>query len=152
MKIKTIGHYAFAFFESKEDIIKFDLVSKPYFSGKIDDLTYETAAEIAQIHPNYRKYYEASMMPLFQGKGRLFTGTESPVMALISYKTKKELHMPYILIWKVIKDNPTSLFSISTTEGINELFWNEDDANKKIITYEREHSDVEFFVEEIFPS
>lgn len=152
MKINTIGHYAFAFFESKEDIIQFDLGTEPYFSGKIDDLTDEIATKIAQIHPNYWKYYEATMMPLFQGKGRLSTGTESPVMALASYKAKKETHMSYILIWKILKDEPTSLFSISTTEGINELFWYEDDANKKIEIYEQQHKGVEFFIEEIFPS
>jgi len=105
MKIKTIWHYAFAFFESDSDLEEayFQIEGEPFYKGDIRQLTYEKASKIAQIHPNCIKYHEFSMMPLFQGKGKLSSGTENPVLALESYKTKKEseIDMPYIMIWKI---------------------------------------------------
>jgi hypothetical protein len=109
VRIKTIWHYAFAFFESEEDLKDFRIDVEPFYSGKVKDLSYEKASKIAQIHPNCLKYYDFAMMPLFQGKGKWSSGTENPVMALESYKTKGELKvdMPYILIWKIF-DNEES--------------------------------------------
>lgn len=105
MKIKTIWHYAFAFFESKRELNQAfnQIEGEPFYYGEIKDLTYKEASEIAQIHPNCIKYYESAMMLLFQGKGKFSSGTENPVLALESYKTKKEkeLDMPYIMIWKI---------------------------------------------------
>ncbi len=103
MKIKTIWHWAFAFFETSDELTDayYKLDVEHYYKGKIKDLTYEKACGIAQIHPNAIKYQEQAMMPLFQGKGKLSTGTESPVRALESYKSKDETDMPYILIWKM---------------------------------------------------
>ncbi len=106
MKIKTIWHYAFAFFESETDLQEYYLKhidGEPFYKGEIEKLTYEVASKIAQIHPNCLNYYELAMMPLFQGKGKLHSGTENPIKALESYKTKKEseIDMPYIMIWKI---------------------------------------------------
>ena len=105
MKIKTIWHFAFAFFESESDLENAyrELEGEPFYKGEIADLSYETASQIAQIHPNCIKYYNAAMMPLFQGKGKLSSGTECPIRALESYKTKRESEsdMPYIMIWKM---------------------------------------------------
>ena len=101
-KIKTIGHYAFIFCATEEDLN--DEYMKTYdcfYKGKIKDLKYEDASKIAQIHPKAPEYYELAMMPLFQGKGKIMKGTESPVLALESYKSPKEKNMKYILIWKM---------------------------------------------------
>jgi hypothetical protein len=104
MKIKTIWHYAFAFFKSEKDLQEaYDIYCSPIYKGKIDKLPYETASKIAQIHPNCISYYNRAMMPLFQGKGKTYYGTENPVLALESYKTKSELqgNFSYIVIWKI---------------------------------------------------
>lgn len=105
MKFKTIWHYAIAFFETESDLEQacLQIEGEPYYKGEIQNLTYKKASKIAQIHPDCIKYYELGMMPLFQGKGRLSSGTENPVMALESYKIKREteIDMPYIMIWKI---------------------------------------------------
>lgn len=105
MKLKTIWHYAFQFFESESDLeqVYYQISGNVFYKGEINKLTYKKASKIAQIHPNCIKYYEYAMMPLFQGKGKLSSGTEDPVMALESYKTKgeSEIDMPYIMIWKI---------------------------------------------------
>lgn len=106
MKIKTIWHYAFCFFESIWDLQDASSdVDDIVYAGEIYLLNYEDAAKVAQIHPNFQKYYDAAMMPLFQGKGKLLSGTECPIKAIESYKTKSESEkdMPYILIWKAFK-------------------------------------------------
>lgn len=105
IKFKTIWHYAIAFFESECDLNNAysQIDGEPFYKGEIENLTYKKAAKIAQIHPSCINYYKNSMMPLFQGKGNLHSGTENPVMALESYKTKgqSEIDMPYIMIWKI---------------------------------------------------
>jgi len=110
MKIKTIWHYAFAFFETSQDLEEayLQIEGEPFYKGEIEDLTYEIASKIAQIHPNCMKYYGHSMMPLFQGKGKITSGTECPILALESYKTKgeSEIELPYIMIWKIFNDTP----------------------------------------------
>jgi hypothetical protein len=103
----TIWHYGFIFFEDAYDMDLFISESNPnkiFFAGEIEDLTYKKAAKVAQIHPNFEKYCEFAMMPLFQGKGKTKSGTECPIMALESYKTKLEYEkgMSYILIWKIM--------------------------------------------------
>jgi hypothetical protein len=107
VKFKTIWHYAIAFFESEGELEQayYQIEGEPYYKGEIEKLTYTKASKIAQIHPSCLKYYEAAMMPLFQGKGKFASGTESPVLALESLKTKSESEkdMPYIMIWKIYK-------------------------------------------------
>lgn len=103
---KTIWHYAIAFFETKGEMELAninDVAGKPFYMGEIAKLSYQEACKIAQIHPRALAYYEAAMMPLFQGQGKLRSGTESPVRALESLKTKaqREKNMPYILIWRI---------------------------------------------------
>lgn len=105
MKIKTIWHYGLAFFETEDKMKDFDVDREDvFYHGLIEDLSYEQASEVAQIHPNFMEYYHSAMMPLFQGKGIFRSGTENPVLALESYKTKSESEkdMPYILIWKIM--------------------------------------------------
>lgn len=105
MIIKTIWHYAFRFFESEWEMkIAAGHTDNIYYKGEIGGLSYRKAAKIAQIHPNCVEYYENSMALLFQGKGRFSSGTEDPVLALESYKTKSESEkdMPYILIWRML--------------------------------------------------
>ena len=111
MRIKTIWHYAFAFFESEQDLEQAynEIDGELFYKGEIELLTYEIASKIAQIHPNCMKYYKYAMMPLFQGKGKFSSGTENPVLALESYKTKgeSEIDMPYIIIWKIFDNEKT---------------------------------------------
>lgn len=106
MKVKTIGHYGIAFFEhtyEMEYAIDINEISDIFYKGEISELPYEKACKVAQIHPSAPKYYEMAMMPLFKGEGNLSKGTENPVMALESLKTKgqTEKDMPYILIWRM---------------------------------------------------
>lgn len=103
IKFKTIWHYAIAFFETVEELEDAScfIEDKPFYKGEIKKLSYKKASKIAQIHPGCLKYWEFALMPLFQGKGKLSTGTENPVMALESYKTNSEEDMQYILIWKI---------------------------------------------------
>lgn len=77
----------------------------PEFMGELSEMKYEEAVKYAPLHPNVEEYYKKTMMPLFQGKGIFSKGTENPVLALESLKSKKEseIDMPYMLIWKVLK-------------------------------------------------
>jgi hypothetical protein len=103
IKFKTIWHYAIAFFETKYALkkLQYQIPFEIIYGGEIKNLTREKASEIAQIHPNCFNYYEDAMMPLFQVKRKTLSGTEDPVLALESYKTKKENDFPYILIWEI---------------------------------------------------
>jgi hypothetical protein len=90
-------------FKSEDDLnlTYLEISNELFYKGKIEDLTYEKASKIAQIHPNCTKYYENAMMPLFKGKGKFSSGTENPILALESYKTKNEIDIPYMMIWKI---------------------------------------------------
>lgn len=103
-KFKTIHHYGIAFFWSEESLEKAAMeVDHIFFQGEISELSEEKAQLIAEIHPSCIKYYEQAMMPLFKGYGRFSSGTEDPILAIESLKTKKEskMDLPYILIWRV---------------------------------------------------
>lgn len=107
-KFRTIWHYAIAFFEEYDDMFYYSINNidgEPYYEGLISDLTYDIAKHIAPIHENCLKYYEDAMMPLFKGEGKLRRGTENPVMALESFKNKKQKEgdYPYVIIWKIVK-------------------------------------------------
>lgn len=107
-KFRTIWHYAIAFFENEDDLYDYNLKNingNPYYIGKISDLSYDIAKNIAPIHENCLKYYEYAMMLLFRGEGKLRSGTENPVMALESFKSKKEKegNYSYVIIWKIVK-------------------------------------------------
>lgn len=106
MRINTIWHYAFSFLETEVELFdaQYDLPDIIY-SGRIDEMGYDLASKIAQIHPKCIDYYQSAMMPLFQGKGILSKGTENPVAAIDSYKTFKESEKetPYIIIWRIFK-------------------------------------------------
>jgi hypothetical protein len=105
-RIKTIWHYAFVFFSDHHEMEDFhwecdDIV----YMGSIEKMSHKKASKIAQLHPNFMKYYEFAMAVLYQGKGKCSSGTECPKMALESYKTRKEAEtdMPYILVWRALK-------------------------------------------------
>lgn len=103
-KFKTIHHYGIAFFWSEYALNSASMeVDNIFFQGEISKLSREKARLIAEIHPNCIKYYEQAMMPLFKGYGRFSSGTENPVLAIESLKTKKEseIDLPYILIWRI---------------------------------------------------
>lgn len=104
-KVKTIGHYGIIFAETWHELehVSWDIDGKPYYMGELDRMTYKKASKIAEIHPDFQKYYEMAMMPLFKTysfKG----GTESPKKAIETLKTKKEseIDMPYVIIWKIM--------------------------------------------------
>ena len=101
-RIYTIWHYAIEFFEREIDLENalLEMDEEPFYKGEIENLSYIEASKIAQIHPSCMKYYQEAMMPLFQGKGKLRSGTEDPVLAIKSLNTKK-IDMPYILIWRI---------------------------------------------------
>jgi hypothetical protein len=104
MKIKTIWHYGIMFFESEYQLESFSRnVDNIFYSGLIDDLSYDDASEIAELHPSCLDYYKDAMMPLFKTYGKNKNGTENPVNSIESLKTKKEssIDMSYILIWKI---------------------------------------------------
>lgn len=93
IKFKTIWHYAIAFFETKHAMedAESDLSTEIFYSGTIETLGYKRASKIAQMHHSCLRYYEFTLMPLFQGKGKYSKGTENPIMALESLKTKKRI-------------------------------------------------------------
>ena len=109
-KLKTIGHYGIMFFQTEQGIKTFSYGIEDksiHYEGTIEDMPRKKAVKIAEIHPNFEKYYNAAMMPLFKGYDKnLRGGTEDPVMALESLKTAKEsqIDMPYIFIWKILED------------------------------------------------
>lgn len=102
-RFQTIWHYGICFFDSEEAMmVATSQCEDVIFYGMILELDYKTASRVAQLHRNTLNYYELAMMPLFEGKGRLSSGTEDPVMAIASYRMKHQQGYNFILIWKIM--------------------------------------------------
>ncbi len=120
--MKTIHHYAIQFFETENILDNHYFEGEQFYAGEIKNLSYKKASKIAQIHPNCLKYYELAMMPLFQGKGKLSKGTENPVGALESYKTKKEKDFKYVLIYRLFGGNSNKVSKKELSKELNKFY------------------------------
>lgn len=106
--IKTIWKYGIVFSDSKEELDQFarntDSKTKVW-CGEIDRLPKKHADEVAEIHPNFEKYYEAAMMPLYKTYGKNKKGTEYSTYAIETLKSGKEneIDLPYVFIWKIME-------------------------------------------------
>lgn len=107
-KVHTIHHFGLMFFDNEKEA---DYTpnrpdsSQIVYEGFIDDMTYEEAQKIAEVHPNFEKYYEFAGMPLY--KTYTFkTGTESPKLALKTRRSKQErdADLKYVIIWNIFHE------------------------------------------------
>jgi len=103
-KIYTIWKYAMMFGPSKSWLEKAVEADEVVFFGKIDEMPYETAKTVCEVHPSYMEYYQDAMAPLFKGYGYLKNGTESPNLAIASRRNKKEKERGHdcVVIWKTM--------------------------------------------------
>jgi len=110
-KIHTIHHLGLAFFAHKEHSLHIETeFSHPdnslvVFEGMIDEMSYEEALKVVEVHPNFEKYYEYAGMPLL--KTYTFRGgTESPNLAIKTRRSKKErdADYQYVIIWKIFDE------------------------------------------------
>jgi hypothetical protein len=95
MKITTHGQVGLAWFEDKQESLDFN-ISQPIWQGNRDKIPHKVAEKVATIHPNYLKYYEYAIMPLYKAFGQ--GGTENPVMALLDKVPEK---YQYVIIYNI---------------------------------------------------
>jgi hypothetical protein len=106
--IKTIWKYGIVFATTKEEIEKYarETDAKTIWCGEVLMTPLSIAETVAEIHPNFEKYYDKAMMILYKTYNTIKGGTEDARIALISLKTEKEIHgkeqLPYIFIWKIV--------------------------------------------------
>lgn len=110
VKIQTIHHVALAFFPSEQHCLKSLWDSYPdsdqiLYEGDIDNIEYDLAKSIVEVHPNFSKYYEFAGMPLYKTYS-FKSGTECPVLALKTRRSKaqRDEDHKYVVIWKIFED------------------------------------------------
>jgi hypothetical protein len=110
-KIQTIHHNGLAFFKHSSHANHYSngwerpSSEQIVYEGDIDEIPQEVAKSIAEIHPNFEKYYAEAMGILYKTytfKG----GTESPVLALKTRRSKvqRDEDHKYVVIWKIFED------------------------------------------------
>jgi hypothetical protein len=104
--IKTIWKYGIVFSNDKKELDYFihRTEAKSYYSGVIDNIPRGVAETVAEIHPNFDKYYEQAMAVLYKTYNTVKGGSENPIFAINTLKTKKEMAMDlsFVFIWKII--------------------------------------------------
>lgn len=101
-KIIMFGQIAVACFYNEDDYKAFDAPHDSIIcEGRVSALKSDDAIKFAPLHPNFMKYYEDAMMPLWKGKGIFSKGTECPVNAVKSYFPK---NINYFIAWKPISE------------------------------------------------
>lgn len=99
----SIGQVAIATFtdDEAEQFKEFrcEVGNSLIYGGHKQYLRSADAAKFAQVHPSFRRYYEAALAVLWQGKGIYRSGTESPVMAVLSMLPKEA---EFIVVFKAI--------------------------------------------------
>jgi hypothetical protein len=106
-KTKTIWKYGIVFGDSKDAFDRFDFsYSSILYEGLVKRIPIKLAEKVAEIHPKFNEYYQMAMMPLYKTYSHK-KGSENPVVAIETLKTKKEkaMNLPYILIWDIISSD-----------------------------------------------
>ena len=110
-KIHTIHHNGLAFFANRDHAYSqgngFDFPYGPtiVYDGLINDMPRELAHKIAEVHDGFSKYYEYAMAVLY--KTYTFkSGTEDPVLAISTKRSKKERDgdYQYVVIWNIFEE------------------------------------------------
>jgi hypothetical protein len=104
-KLYTIWHYGIIFFRHKDELKAFmKECDNHVYVGKFDKLPKRKARMIAEIHPKFNEYFKQTMAALFKTYGANRNGTENPLLALASLKSKEEWrnYLPYVGIWKIV--------------------------------------------------
>jgi hypothetical protein len=52
------------------------------YSGAVNDIPIDVAAEIAEYHPKTVEYWEAALCPLYKTYGKYRGGSECPIYAI----------------------------------------------------------------------
>lgn len=103
-KIHTIWKFGICFFESEYQLENFNTYNissgSELYCGEIEKIPAEISQLVCELHPDFGKYYEAAMMPLYKTYDNK-RGTESSKWAIESLKSpaERQCDMPYIAIW-----------------------------------------------------
>ena len=101
--IHTIWKYVIVFGNSKDECRKkllVDFDAEYLYIGNVKSIPRVVSEQVAEIHPNYQKYYNLTMMPLYKHY-KYKSGTESPILSILSKMNKKEENSKYIAILKL---------------------------------------------------
>ena len=103
IKIHTIWKHALVFDHGKIELERKVPCENLLYLGAIDEMPYEIADKVAAIHPNFRKHFDGRGSVWYKGYGYLSGGTEDPIAALKSLRTKGEIakKKDCVIIWKI---------------------------------------------------